>query len=274
MNFKNLVDMHSHTIHSFDGHYPVDELIEVSIHRNLKAVAFTDHVEMDFFREKGFDKTADESFDDISRAKEKYKDKIKVCVGAELGQPLYNVQESEELISSKDYDFIIGSVHNLRGKDDFAVLDYENNSFDIDALLKEYFYEEKLLAQWAKFDTFAHLTYPLRYIQGEYKINVDMTKYQKDIDEIFSLLIQNDKPLEINTSGLRQPIGLTLPDVSYIKRFKQLGGKYVTVGSDSHYTEHMGAGIPRGLEIAKECGFDSVLIFEKRKPAEISIEQE
>ncbi len=270
--FKNLVDMHSHTEHSFDGHYPVDELVEVSVERGIKAVAFTDHIEMDFFREKGFDKTADESFDDILRAKKKYADKINICVGAELGQAMYNISEAEELINSKKYDIIIGSTHNLRGVDDFACLDYNNEYSDFDKLLKEYFYEEKLLAEWAKFDTFAHLTYPLRYIQGEYKKTVDISKYQKDIDEIFSLLAEKDKALEINTSGLRQLIGLTMPDVSFVKRFRELGGKYVTVGSDSHYTEHMGAGIPRGMEIAKECGFDSVLIFNQRKPIEIPIE--
>ena len=272
MNFKNIVDMHSHTAHSFDGHYTVDELVEVSVERGIRAVAFTDHIEMDFFREKSFDKTADEAFDDISRAKKQYSDQITICVGAELGQPLYNVKEAEQLINSRDYDIIIGSTHNLRGVDDFACLDYDNEYKDFEKLLDEYFYEEKLLAQWAKFDTFAHLTYPLRYIQGEYKKTVNMEKYKKDIDEIFSLLAEKDKPLEINTSGLRQPIGLTMPDAGYVKRFKELGGKYITVGSDSHYTEHMGAGIQKGLEIAKECGFDSVLIFQSRKPIEIPIE--
>ena len=130
----------------------------------------------------------------------------------------------------------------------------------------------KELAAWAKFATFAHRTYPLRYIVGEHHIDVDMTRYQKDIDEIFSLLAEKDKPLEINTSGLRQPIGRTMPDESLVRRFKEMGGKYITVGSDSHYIEHMGAGIEQGMQIAKNCGFDSVLIFRHRQPVEIPIE--
>ena len=130
----------------------------------------------------------------------------------------------------------------------------------------------KMLAEWGKFDTYAHLTYPLRYIVGEHHIDIDMARYQKDIDEIFSLLIEKDKPLEINTSGLRQPIGRTLPDESYVRRFKELGGKHVTVGSDSHFVEHMGAGIEQGMQLAKNCGFDSVLIFRQRQPVEIPIE--
>lgn len=270
MALKNIVDMHAHTIHSFDGNYSVDEIIASSVEKGIKTVAFTDHVEMDYFREKAFDKTADESFADLLRAKEQYRDKIEVCVGIELGEPTYNIEGSERLIASKDYDFVIGSIHNLRKTDDFCELSYTKDNFY--PLLDDYFCEMKLLAEWGKFDTFAHLTYPLRYIVGDYGFEVEMERYQKDIDEIFSLLVEKDKPLEINTSGLRQKIGRPLPDESYIRRFKELGGKYVTVGSDSHFIEHMGAGIEQGMLMAKECGFESVLIFRHRQPVEIPIE--
>lgn len=270
MGFKNIVDMHSHTEHSFDGHYSVDEMIKSSIEKGIKIVAFTDHVEMDVFYQNRFDKTADLAFPDILRAKEQYKDRIEVCVGIEMGEPTYDVAESEKLMASKDYDFVIGSIHNLRNTPDFCELDY--NKDNVYPLLDDYFRELKELAAWAKFDTFAHLTYPLRYIVGEHHIDVDMTRYQKDIDEIFSLLAEKDKPLEINTSGLRQPIGRTMPDESLVRRFKEMGGKYITVGSDSHYIEHMGAGIEQGMQIAKNCGFNSVLIFRHRQPVEIPIE--
>ena len=270
MGFKNIVDMHAHTEHSFDGHYSVDEMIKSSIEKGIKIVAFTDHVEMDLFYQNKFDKTADLAFPDILRAKEQYKDQIEVCVGIEMGEPTYDVAESEKLMASKDYDFVIGSIHNLRNTPDFCELDY--NKDNVYPLLDDYFREMKELAAWAKFDTFAHLTYPLRYIVGEHHIDVDMTRYQKDIDEIFSLLAEKDKPLEINTSGLRQPIGRTMPDESLVRRFKEMGGKYITVGSDSHYTEHMGAGIEQGMQIAKNCGFDSVLIFRHIQPVEIPIE--
>ncbi len=269
MIFKNFVDMHTHTNNSFDGNYPVEEMCEAAIEKGVKVIAFTDHVEMDFFREKGFDKDAENSYKDIVRAKEIYKDKLEVCVGVELGEPTYYTQEAELLINSRDYDFVIGSIHNLRKTDDFCELKYDG--LDVEALLDTYFNELKVLADWAKFDTFAHLTYPLRYIVGENKIPVNMEKYQKDIDEILSILVSKDKALEINTSGLRQPIGITMPDESIIRRFKELGGKMITVGSDSHFTQHVGAGIEEGMKIAKNAGFDSVYIFRKRQPVEVEI---
>ena len=269
MIFKNFVDMHTHTNNSFDGNYPIEEMCEAAIEKGIQVIAFTDHVEMDYFTEKGFDKDAENSYKDMLRAKEMYKDKIDLCVGIELGEPTYDIEASEALINSRDYDFVIGSIHNLRKTDDFCELKYEG--MDIEALLDKYFYELKLLADWAKFDTFAHLTYPLRYIVGENKIPVNMKKYQKDIDEILSILASKDKALEINTSGLRQPIGITMPDESIVRRFKELGGKMITVGSDSHFTYHLGAGIEEGMKIAKNAGFDSVYVFKKRQPVEIEI---
>ncbi len=269
MIFKNFVDTHTHTINSFDGNYPIEDMCDAAIEKGIKIIAFTDHVEMDFYTEKGFDKDAENSYKDILRAKEIYKDRLDICTGIELAQGTYKKDEAEALLASRDYDFVIGSIHNLRATEDFCFLKYDG--LDIDYLLDNYFNELKLLADWAKFDTFAHLTYPLRYIVGENKIPVDMTRYQKDIDEILSILAAKDKALEINTSGLRQPIGITMPDESIVRRFKELGGKMITVGSDSHFTEHLGAGIEEGMTIAKNAGFDSVVIFKKRQPVEIEI---
>ena len=68
-------------------------------------------------------------------------------------------------------------------------------------------------------------------------------------------------------------LGITLPDQAQIKRFKELGGKYVTIGSESHCKEDVGKGIAEGIAIAKNCGFDSYTIFENHKPVLISIDK-
>lgn len=270
MYFKNLVDIHNHTEHSFDAEFPVDEMCEAAIKKGLQTVAFTDHVEMDIYFKNNFDKTAIESFADVKRAKEDFKGRIEVLKGIELGEATYDIDESEKLLKTNDYDVVIGSIHNLRNTPDFSMLDY--TKLDIDSLLKEYLFELKELAAWGNFDTMAHITYPLRYMTGEYGIAVDMEKYKKDIDEIFSLLIEKDKPVEINTSGFRQKIGTSMPNEPYIKSFRELGGKYVTFGSDAHTPKDIGSDIERGMELALNCGIKTMLIFRNRKPVEIPIE--
>ena len=53
--------------------------------------------------------------------------------------------------------------------------------------------------------------------------------------------------------------------------YHDMGGKYVTVGSDSHYKDKIAVNIDTGYDILKECGFDSFTIFENRKPKCIKI---
>lgn len=274
MKFKNFVDTHSHTIRSFDGMYKVEELLDSSIEKGIQTVAITDHVEMDWFygHDREYNKTAYNSYKDVTKAKKDYEGKIEVLVGIELGEPCYNLELTERLLKMHDYDMVIGSLHNLRDWDDFSSVDYTQDGFDIYKMLHTYYNDQKEMVQWGGFDTLAHIIYPMRYLVGKYGIYVDKSKIQNDVDELLDFVAQKDMALEINTSGLRQTIGTTMPDIDYIKRFKELGGKHVTVGSDSHTTKDMGAGIHQGWEIAKNCGFDSVLIFRKRKPFEIPIE--
>lgn len=274
MDFRNFVDTHSHTVRSFDGTYTADEIAEASIEKGLQTIAITDHVEMDWFygHDREYNKTCYNSYADVVKAKEKYKDKIEILVGIELGEPCYNLELTEKILVKHNYDMVIGSLHNLRDWDDFSQLDYVNDGIDIYKMLHTYYEDQKEMVQWGGFDTLAHIIYPMRYMWTKHQMRVDKSKIKKDVDELLALLAEKDIALEINTSGLRQALKTTLPDVDYIKRFKELGGKHVTCGSDSHTTYEMGAGIHDGWKIAKECGFDSVLIFRQRKPFEIPIE--
>lgn len=98
-----------------------------------------------------------------------------------------------------------------------------------------------------------------------------MDEYEDIIKEIFATLIKNGKGIEINTSGLRQKIGKPLPDLYYVKMFREMGGEILTIGSDAHCTADLGKGINEGIEIAKQAGFDKVAFFKKRTPQFIAI---
>ncbi|MBQ2847566.1 MAG: histidinol-phosphatase HisJ family protein [Clostridia bacterium] len=272
MAFKNIVDLHTHTDNSFDGNHSTMYLCETAYMKGIRAIAFTDHLEMDAFYRDNFNRTAIQSFFEVAKARSAFSGKLLVCVGAELGQAVYDKEISEKLLNTMKYDFVIGSIHNLPNIQDFYYMDFSNESIDYMDLLSQYFDWELKLAQWDKFDTLAHLTYPLRYIVGKYGKNVDMAKFGEIIDEILLTLIKNKKSLELNTAGLRQPIGITSPDESILKRYKELGGKLLTIGSDAHYAEHLGAGIEQGYELALKCGFDKIALYQDRTPTLIPIE--
>lgn len=264
-------DFHTHCELSFDGKDSPEEMICAAINLGMKAYALTDHVEAERFTEPDYrcDITVRRAAELLPPLKEKYSGQIDFLYGAELGQPVQNTALAEKLLAENDYDFVIGSLHAIAGYEDFYFLDYREN--DPVFLLDRYFDELLAMAQWGKFDVLGHLTYPLRYICGEHGITVDMQRYDKIIDEIFRTLIANGCGIEINTSGLRQKIGKTMPDEKYVMRYRQLGGEIITIGSDSHGAADLGKGVAEGIELAKKAGFRKIACFKKRKAEFIDI---
>ena len=272
--YKNIVDLHVHTDNSFDGNHSATFFCEKAEMLDLRAIAFTDHCEVDQFRgDSAYEKRIFQAFFEISKVRSAFHGKLLVLNGIELGQPVYDVEIANNIVKRYDYDQIIGSVHNLRGGEDFYFM--ENLSQDnAEKLLKEYFNEIINLLKWGKFDILAHLTYPLRYFYSKSNLDIDLNKFKNQIDEILLMTAKSEKSLEINTAALRQPLNKLSPEIDVIKRFKELGGKYVSVGSDAHYAEHLASDIDMAYSAALEAGFDSITFFEKRTPMQMKIEKE
>ncbi len=271
-----LCDIHTHSNNSFDGKNTVDEMCRSAIDKGLYALAVTDHCEAPFINcgedcEFGsFDRQIPKLISDIESAKEKYGDKLRLLVGMELGEPMHDPDQTSKALAYGDFDFILASIHNIRGEEDFYYMDY--SKADVNDILSRYFDELLETAAFPHFDSLAHLTYPLRYVFEREGYCPDLTPFMSKIDEIFRTLIKNEKALEINTQGLFKPIKQTSPDLPLVRRFRELGGKYITVGSDSHRADMVGGFIRQGIETARAAGFDCYYIYEKHKPVRIEIE--
>lgn len=271
-----ICDCHCHSEWSFDGCESTDDMCRQAIENGIDVIAITDHCEANGWNnpeESEFGNFAElipQSVAHIKESQNKYAGKIKLLRGLELGQAMQDLNAAEKALALDDFDFVLASVHNVRNMRDFYWLDYEKLS--VDELLKIYFNEILEVAKWNRFDSLAHLTYPLRYISGESGITVDMSRYFGITDEIFKTLIGNGKALEVNTSGLRQKLGKTMPNKELLERYRELGGKYITVGSDAHRREDIGSGISEALKLLRETGFTKYHYFEKHKPAEVNID--
>lgn len=269
MKYKNLIDMHTHTDSSPDGEHAVTYMCEAAQKCGVRAIAFTDHCDVDHFNPSNTPKMLSQAFFETVKAQYVYYGDLTVCTGVELGEATYNEELSNKIVTRFKYDFILASIHNLRDKDDFYYLNYDNE--DINALLNEYFKEELELIKWGKFDSLAHLTYPLRYIVGEAGKNVSDADYKNIISEILTALAKSGKALEINSSGLRQKYSKTFPDEDTVKMFRDCGGELITVGSDAHRAGDVGAGLSECYDIAVKCGFTNVALFQNHEPILIPI---
>lgn len=281
MNLNTLADLHTHTNFSPDAESTPEQMCGRAAELGLAAYAITDHCDCNFWyplencesttatdaEMYGAGKYANASIDCQTALKEKYSGRLNLLCGIELGQPLQNPERAEEIASRPELDFIIGSHHQNAGENDFYWIEYDKlDSSEIYRLLDDYFCQVYEMSKWGKFDVLGHLTYPLRYICGEYGIDIDMKRYDDVIREIFCTLIHSGKGIEINTSGLRQKYGLTFPTLDYIKLYRELGGEIITLGSDAHCAADIGKGIFEGAELAKAAGFKYISYFKERKP--------
>lgn len=265
------VDSHNHSSQSPDGENTVKEMAERAIELGIQHYTITDHLEINKFYDEEFlyEEPVKKSSVILPQLINEYKGKLDIHYGVELGQPLHDMELTNRMLNTYPFEFIIGSCHMVREWDDFYFLDYKKT--DPHYLLGLYFDELLEMTQWGKFDVLGHLTYPLRYIQGDFGIKIDMSRYDSIIKEIFLTLIKNNMGIEINTSGLRQKIGVPLPDEYYVKMYRDLGGEIITIGSDAHRTSDLGKGIAESIKMAKKCGFDKIYYYDHRKPVSINI---
>lgn len=283
---KGLIDCHSHTYFSPDSNANPEKMVEKAIELGLEAYAITDHCEcnrwfdMDYYKAEpnehdtyNFGRDFDRSLNKITEMKEIYGDKINLICGIELGQATHDFEIADKAVEDERLDFVIGSMHELPKRPDFCFIKYENYSdSEIDKLLEDYFLELLKLCKWGKFDVLGHLTYTLRYIEGEYGLKIDLSKYEDIIKECFKIIIQNSKGIEVNTSGLRQKYGKPFPDLEYIKMYYNLGGEIITLGSDAHRVDDLGKGIAECGELVKKAGFKYLAYFKEHKPEFVKID--
>jgi histidinol-phosphatase (PHP family) len=102
-------------------------------------------------------------------------------------------------------------------------------------------------------------------------LNISFSRYEDRLAEIFKGLAANGRGIELNTSGYRYNGGVPMPPPELVKLYRDCGGEIITVGSDAHYTKHVGANIRDGYELLSSVGFKYVTVFEKRRPKFIAL---
>ncbi|MFA9375183.1 MAG: histidinol-phosphatase HisJ family protein [Lachnotalea sp.] len=259
-----LADYHIHTKYSFDGYEEIEDICNKAIKRGMNEIALTDH--MDIYTDKPYGHILDcnQLYKDIERVQEKYQGKLKIRKGVELGQPQVNLTESKKFLEEYQLDFVIGSIHNMQG--DIDVGDYDFSQVDCSEVYQEYLRWLMELATNYDFDVLGHITYPMRYMYQKEKKRVDLGPFEEQLRILFKKMVELGKGIEVNTSGLSQPIKETMPTLSIVKIYKECGGEIITVGSDAHKLEQVSLTIKQGQEIIKEAGFQYITTYEKRKP--------
>lgn len=262
-------DYHLHSSFSGDSETPMESMIQKGIELGLTHICFTEHMDMDFPLNDTdptglFEVNTDSYLFDLIKYKEQYASKIQVLFGIELGLQPQLMKEHAKYVKEHDFDFVIGSSHICNRKDPYFPAFYEGRSEE-DAY-REYFQSIiDNIKKFRNFDVYGHLDYVVRYGPNADK-DYSYAKYKDLFDEILELLIENEKGIEINTGGVKYGLKELHPCTDVIKRYKELGGEIITIGSDAHSPENLTNHFDRAREVLLDCGFKYYTIFEKRMP--------
>lgn len=266
-----LCDLHLHSGFSPDGSGTVSEMCEKAAEDGLCAVAFTEH--WDVTEHGGGEAFYNRKDAHIRRtmadAKTAFSGRLRVLYGIELGQPHHNIKAAADFLRRHRFDFVLGSVHNLRGGTDIYYVKYKDGD-DVRAILSRYLDEILEMTDTGMINSLAHLDYPLR-VMNRTLCEPSLIAYRLQIDEILKKAVSKNTALEINTKSLVSWHKRLFPEQWTLARYRELGGEMITVGSDSHGPDGIGFGVRRAMDYIKQNGFSYVTVFEEGNPQMIRI---
>lgn len=256
-----MFDYHMHSRVSFDGHDTGLALAQAAWKAGLREICFTDHLDYDPSGLMGviaFDTEAyNREYDDLEVPG------LKIRRGMEFGMTLDNRDQFQRDLQRRPFDFVLGSVHFVDGLDVYHREYWQGKT----VFQAERRYLEDVLAcvqVQDDFDVLAHLTYVGKTPVHPAPRCVPYEEHREIIDEVLSTLARKGKGLELNTSGVDRCGGF-LPTADYFRRFRELGGKIVTVGSDAHRCDRVGQYTAEGCRLLQDI-FGYVCTFEAREP--------
>jgi histidinol-phosphatase (PHP family) len=247
-----LADYHTHTVFSPDAEpYGFQDLFNAADKAGLNELCVTDHCDM------GDDRLfpAEERRKSFEEARAGYNGSTKFLLGIELGDVLYNLKRADTEVLG--YDFILGSLHMMRGEKDFYFLEYTSEEH-CRRVLRQYLSELREMAEWGGFDVLGHIDYPLRQMRKSGFNLRFLPEYEEEVREIFSVFAEKGLGIEVNLRAAPVLDGI-------LPLFKECGGGIVTIGSDAHCAADVGRGILTGIEMVRAAGFEYIAAFEKRK---------
>ena len=250
------IDIHNHTTRCNHAEGTVDEYIQRAIELGIDIYGFSEHAPMDFDEKYRLPFEDMQAYtDDILTAKEQYKNDINILFGYEVD---YLPGHMDDRVLNAAVDYLIGSVHFI---DKWS---FDNPEFiagwkdkDIDEIWKAYFEATEAMAKSGKFDIVGHLDL--------IKVFKFMPKQDTRIlaKNALQAIKRSNMVLEVNTAGLRKPVGELYPSRALLEEAYTLNIP-ITFSSDAHAVDQIGLGYDIATTLTKDIGYTKAVTFQGR----------
>ena len=259
------IDYQVHSFRSHDGRASIDDQCARAVEIGLDELGFSEH--------KDFD-PADPAVDyfdydaymtEITQAREKWGDCLKIRAGVEVDYQIWFEDKIANYLDANPFDFVIASVHYV---DSVMIMTPSYNTpRTVEQAYRDYFRAVRDSVASGVCDILGHLEYANRRgiaAWGEYAPHA----YRDELESLFQLMIEKETPLEINTAGLHQNIGVCYPTADTFALYAQQGGQRLSIGSDAHHPDQLAHAYAVATQTALNNGVTHVCTWENRKPTE------
>jgi histidinol-phosphatase (PHP family) len=257
----------------------MEQVVKDAIRINLDELCFTEHV--DYGVKPDWSNPAGARFEDghpvtncpypayldeLDLMRGRYGNKIRVARGLELGVQTHTIPAYERLLEryGDRLDFTLLSIHQVGDRE------FWNGAFQEGRTQEEFTmaYYEELLSVVEKFHGYsvvAHLDLIRRYDPTP-EGPLPFSAVRDIVAKILSRVIADGKGIEVNTSGWRYGLDGPQPTDDVLLLYRDLGGKIITLGSDSHKPEHLGAYLRVAQDRLRALGFSQACTYEQGEP--------
>ena len=253
-----MYDYHMHSRVSFDAKDSGLDMALAAAARGVKEICFTDHIDYTPEMDMVFDTAAyNAEYEGLEVPG------LLIRRGMEFGLTPDNTAQLKADLERRHFDFVLGSVHLVEGVDVYMEPYWAGKTYD-EAIRRYLETTLEAVRVHEDYDVLGHLTYISKCGANPRKALLGYADHKSIVDEILRELVKRDKGMELNTSGIDR-CGGSLPTLDYFQRFYELGGRIVTVGSDSHDTARVGQYTHEMVAELKKI-FGYVCTFEDRRP--------
>ena len=254
-----IFDSHMHTEVSADSAMKAADALERAAKLGVGAV-FTEHEDMDFPGEKDFTFSPEDYWKKYEALRGEGE---RLRLGVELGMQEGLAEKNRAFVKRAPFDQVIGSIHTLLGFDLYYETLYEGREKDEVYRLYLRAMASCVRSHGAFIDILAHIDYIARY--AAYRdTELTYAVYGEEIDEVLAALIETDTVLELNTRRFDAPQGKSSL-VPIFRRYRELGGREVTLGSDAHDACAVAFAFCEAQDLAESLGLRIVTFFARRK---------
>ena len=262
-----LYDQHLHSRHSVDSNADPVANCEQAVAAGLAGLTFTEHYDM---HPRDWDRCRwdyDAIAATIDGLRRRFSPPLWVGFGIEVDYQPEMIEETLDYLDRHSFDLVLLSVHWISGR-----TPREWREIGAEAMRRAYLTTLRGAADLCRelaaggsrpFDVLSHFDYVKRYLRRDWDVPMGPVD-PAVLDPILQALIDADVVPEINTSGMRRPEAEAYPSWSVLHRYRELGGRAVSIGSDAHHSRDIGAGFGEVAERLQAIGFEGEAVFRER----------